>query len=171
MKKKILFVLTLLLAIAMLFSACGTAIPAATNDLSKLSWSPQLAYQRAQDIGYEGTLEEFLAQLQGAEGVGISTMIVNSNDELVVVLTDGKTINLGVIKGEQGPQGPQGEKGDTGEQGPKGEKGDTGEQGVGVESGTINENGELILTLTNGTTVNIGVVKGRQVRISHCIPA
>ena len=54
-------------------------------------------------------------------------------------------INLTGPTGEQGIQGPKGDKGDTGEQGiqgPKGDKGDTGEQGI---QGPKGEPGDLTL--------------------------
>jgi hypothetical protein len=72
--------------------------------------------------------------------------------------------------GETGPTGPQGPKGDTGEQGPKGDKGDQGEQGIqgnkgddGVSIETIViENGNLKITLTNDTTLDLGNIKGEK---------
>lgn len=73
------------------------------------------------------------------------------------------------IQGEQGEQGPQGEQGIQGLQGEKGEKGDTGATGAsgtngkdgrGIASATINSNGELVLTYTDNTTENLGVVVG-----------
>jgi len=74
--------------------------------------------------------------------------------------------------GAPGPQGPQGEKGDQGIQGlqgpagrdglqgPKGDSGQNGipgRDGVGISTATIT-NGFLILTKTDGTTVNAGSV-------------
>ena len=86
------------------------AIPYLTGTLDGPVVRGYSAYEIAVEHGYEGTEEEWLASLKGAQG----------------------------DPGEQGPQGepgatgPQGEtgpKGDTGEQGPKGDKGDTGETG------------------------------------------
>jgi hypothetical protein len=64
-------------------------------------------------------------------------------------------------QGEQGIQGEQGPKGDTGDQGPQGDpgiQGDPGPQGVGVSTATVNESGNLIITLTDTSTVNAGSV-------------
>ena len=190
--KRITSIIAVLLISVLVFAACGNVAPAKTSDLSKMQWSEELAFTRAQELGYEGTLEEFMAKLKGVDGVGISLLSINANGELIVTMTDGNTVNLGVIKGpqgdkgdkgdtgEQGPQGaqgPQGDKGDKGdtgeqgpqgEQGPKGDKGDTGEQGlqgeqgpkgdtgVGVEKVEINKDGDLIITLTDGSTHNAG---------------
>lgn len=46
-------------------------------------------------------------------------------------------------------QGPQGEKGEQGDQGIPGEK---GEQGTGIESIVLDEDGNLVITLSDGTT-------------------
>lgn len=73
-------------------------------------------------------------------------------------------------QGERGPQGPQGEpgpKGDTGETGPQGPqgiqgpKGDKGDSGISITNTEINQNGELIITYSNNTSANLGVVVGR----------
>lgn len=55
--------------------------------------------------------------------------------------------------------GAQGIKGDRGIQGIQGER---GLQGVGVASAAINANDELVLTLTDSSTTNAGVVRGAQ---------
>ena len=57
----------------------------------------------------------------------------------------------------RGPQGLQGPAGSTGAQGATGPKGDTGEQGVGINSIQIT-NGHLMITLTNSTTIDAGLV-------------
>lgn len=54
--------------------------------------------------------------------------------------------------------GEKGDKGDQGVQGEKGDKGDKGDQGVGVSTAYINEKGELIIELTNGTSINAGQI-------------
>lgn len=63
--------------------------------------------------------------------------------------------------GKDGAKGENGDKGDIGPRGLKGPPGKDGEDGVGVESARINPRGELIVTLTNGETVNAGIARGR----------
>ena len=66
-------------------------------------------------------------------------------------------------KGDQGEQGIPGEKGDTGETGEKGDAGETGEKGdngIGIRSTVVNEQGDLIITLTDGSVCNAGKVSG-----------
>ena len=66
-------------------------------------------------------------------------------------------------KGETGAQGPKGDKGDPGEkgetgaQGPKGDQGEKGETGRGIAKIEIVD-GELIISYTDGTTVNLGKI-------------
>jgi hypothetical protein len=77
------------------------------------------------------------------------------------------------LPGIQGPQGIQGLKGETGAQGvqgvagPKGETGATGatgstgpagKDGVSITSATVNSTGNLIITKSDGTTVDAGKV-------------
>jgi hypothetical protein len=63
-------------------------------------------------------------------------------------------------QGEPGPagaQGPQGPKGDTGATGPQGEIGATGAAGVSVTAAVVT-NGNLIITRSDGSTINAGSV-------------
>lgn len=71
--------------------------------------------------------------------VSIETASVDENGDLILFMSDGKTINAGNVKGEPGEKG---EKGDTGETGPQGEKGDTGERGPQGLQGIQGEKGE-----------------------------
>jgi len=79
----------------------------------------------------------------GIDGVGISDVIINSDGELIMILSDGTTKNLGVVKGEDGVDG---------------EDGLDGEDGVDVTNAEINENGELILYFSDGTYKNLGII-------------
>jgi hypothetical protein len=62
--------------------------------------------------------------------------------------------------GSDGKNGSQGPQGPTGPQGPQGDPGEDGQDGVGISTVTINENNELVVTLSNGTPINLGNVKG-----------
>lgn len=87
-----------------------------------------------------------------------------------------------VLDGAPGPQGEKGEKGEKGDKGDvgqvgepgkpgldgaeglkgqRGEKGDKGESGVGLAGAMIDRDGQLVLTLADGTTRNLGLVVGR----------
>jgi hypothetical protein len=66
------------------------------------------------------------------------------------------------IDGEPGEQGPPGKDGLQGERGPVGEQGVPGKDGVGLANALIDRNGELVVTLTDGTTKNLGSVVSRQ---------
>lgn len=67
-------------------------------------------------------------------------------------------------KGESGPQGQPGEPGRDGldgKDGEPGEKGADGRDGVGVAGAIIDREKHLIVTLTDGTTCDLGEVVGR----------
>ena len=76
-------------------------------------------------------------------------------------------------RGERGPQGPKGIRGDIGPQGPEGKQGQRGPQGSpGIDGRSgIDGNGvlavalngaDLIVTMDNGTIINLGPVKGER---------
>lgn len=64
-------------------------------------------------------------------------------------------IALSAIKGDKGDTGADGA---TGAQGPKGDKGDAGADGRGITSCELNDSGELVITYTDGTSTNLGVI-------------
>lgn len=123
----------------------------------------------------------------GTDGVGVASSEINALGELVITYSDGNTVNLGRVVGNdgaQGAQGEKGEKGDKGDQGIQGEKGEKGDQGVQGEKGdagingtdgingtngadgvgitdvTINADNELVLSFSNGNVINLGNIKG-----------
>ncbi len=69
----------------------------------------------------------------------------------------------------QGEKGDKGDKGDTGAKGDTGEKGDKGDTGTGIASAKIDENGDLIITYTDGKTVNAGKVDGYNQNVGYQI--
>ncbi len=62
-------------------------------------------------------------------------------------------ILINTLTGAKGDTGPKGDTGDVGDAGA------SGTNGIGIAAAAINENGELIITLTDGSQVNAGVVK------------
>ena len=92
--------------------------------------------------------------MNGTDGIGISSSVINAAGELVITYTNGQTANLGVVIGTQGEQGLQGEKGETGATGA------TGNDGVSIVGTEINNKGELVITLSDNTVSNLGVVVG-----------
>jgi hypothetical protein len=63
--------------------------------------------------------------------------------------------------GPQGPQGPQGLKGDTGARGPQGLQGVAGPKGLGIKAASV-KGDSLIITYTDSTKTNAGLVRGPQ---------
>lgn len=88
--------------------------------------------------------EEGNVYLQHNDGEPTPPFSIDGDKNLIYTVSDGVQINLGNIRGPQGPQGVQGVKGDTGAQGPQGEtgpKGQTGPQGQKGEKGDTGEQG------------------------------
>ncbi len=72
--------------------------------------------------------------------------------------TGSETEWLASLNGANGQNGTNGINGTNGVNGQDGKDGTNGENGVGVESVKLDENGYLIVTLTNGVTVNAGYI-------------
>lgn len=120
--------------------------------------------------------------LNGNDGVGITKSEVNTSGELVITYSNGDSTNLGKIVGKDGLDGTNGQNGLSayeiaknggfigteedwlsslkGEKGERGEKGQDGTDGIGIASSEINKNGELVITYSNNTVDNLGVVVG-----------
>ncbi len=138
------------LGAGLLFAGCDTQADG-TDALSEV-------YAQAVELGYEGTLEDFIAQLRGEDGkdgadgapgapgkdgedgkdgapgkdgVGISSATVNGEGHLILFFTDGNVVDCGVVTGEAGAQG------------------------VGIRQiAFVGE--ELVITLSDGTLINCG---------------
>lgn len=92
--------------------------------------------------------------INGVDGVGITDVTINADNELVLSFSNGNVINLGNIKGAKG------DKGDTGLKGADGINGINGVDGVGIQNVDVSADGALTVTLTNGTVLNLGNIKG-----------
>jgi hypothetical protein len=111
-----------------------------------------------------------VAGTNGTNGVSVSTATVNTAGQLIITMSTGQQINAGVVVGAQGPFGPQGAvgpRGDTGLQGAIGAQGAQGTQGpagrsVASNGATIDTNGNLHITLSDGTILNAGRAVGAQ---------
>ncbi|MGN0817849.1 MAG: hypothetical protein ACI4L9_02665, partial [Candidatus Coproplasma sp.] len=116
MKKKLLLVLlSIISALAIAFGITGCADGSENSTENKWGnvFTIEAAYAEATDLGYSGSLEEFIKSISGkdgtngangADGIGISTIEIVS-ESLVLTLTDGTAINLGNVKGEKGDDG------------------------------------------------------------------
>ena len=90
----------------------------------------------------------------GKDGVGIQSVVINNEGKLIIYLTDGTEKNLGVVIGADGKDGTNGTNGQDGANGLD------GKDGLGIAKSEINAKGELVLTYTNNTSVNLGKVVG-----------
>ena len=139
------FFCSLFVALAGTFglAACNMAVDGiGTSETPGTGRTPEIIYAKAQELGYEGSLEDFLALVQGkdgADGTGITDVSVNDSGELIVTLTSGESINCGSVRGEQG---------------------EPGKDGIGISGAEINQEGHLILSFSDGTSLDCGAVVG-----------
>ena len=95
---------------------------------------------------------------------GLSSATINAGGELILTLSDNTQINVGVVVGATGPagaagaDGAAGAAGTNGTTGTNGTNGTTGTNGVSVTGANVNSNGNLILTLSDSSTINAGSV-------------
>lgn len=95
-----------------------------------------------------GAIYTWKSLKDGRDGVSVTKSEINANGELVLTLSDGVTLNAGVVKGEKG------------ENGADGKAGANGNDGVGISKVEINTDNELVVTYTDGHSVNLGKVVG-----------
>ena len=87
------------------------------------------------------------------------TPYIGSNGNWWIGTTD-TGIKAAGVNGADGKDGKDGINGKDGANGKNGANGKDGADGVGIADIKLNENGELIVTLTDGTEKNLGKVKG-----------
>ena len=107
----------------------------------------------------EGAIYTWKALLKGKDGSCVVKSEINVDGELVFTLSDGSTINAGVVKGEPGVQGEPGKDGENGADGKDGADGEPGADGVSIVKVELNVNDEMLITLSNETIVNLGRVR------------
>jgi len=123
MKKALLLLITLLLALAL--CACSNT-PSGGNsgnggeggnsgegfDPNRVSFTS--AYNRAKNLGFEGTLDEFIELISGKDGadgkdgVSVVSVQVNEDGKLIVQLSDNTTVDCGKVVGKDGKDGKDG---------------------------------------------------------------
>lgn len=96
----------------------------------------------------------------GNDGVSIDQGVIEDGC-LVLKLTDGRSLNAGLVQGPPGKDGIS-IKGDPGLPGEsiKGDPGDPGADGVSIIEGVVVDDGNLMLKLSDGRVLNAGLVRG-----------
>lgn len=124
MKKRILFLIVLLGTLILAVSLCACSGNTETNTSDSPEISITTAYAQATDLGFTGSLEEFVALISGKDGVdgkdgadgkdgvngingkdgvdgkdgrGITSVAVNANGELIITFTDSSSVNAGSV--------------------------------------------------------------------------
>ena len=73
--------------------------------------------------------------------------------------------------GKDGADGRDGEDGRNGRDGADGKNGKNGKDGISIKSVRVNEKGNLIVTLSNGETIDAGYVGGYTAPAKASTPA
>ncbi|MGN0791940.1 MAG: leucine-rich repeat protein [Christensenellales bacterium] len=94
----------------------------------------------------------------GCQPVSIADAKVDDSGELILYMSDGTSINAGVVKGEDGKDG---KNGTDGLNGVDGKDGADGQNGVGIAKAAVNDSGDLMIRLTDDTLINAGQVAGK----------
>lgn len=145
--------------------ADGTSLDSPTLTLPR---GPQGPQGEAGKDGEDGTSVRILADAESCTQLGDGYIDANGYLQVLTNLNPRTFTSAGLIRGPQGPQGPQGEQGPQGPQGPQGEQGEQGEagtdgtdgsDGVSVTNVAITQTNHLIVTLSNGTTIDAGEIQ------------
>lgn len=120
----------LIVCLLVIFTSCTPK----DYEQSAMDRNVKIIYAEAVDLGYDGTLEEFLSTIKGTDGVGVSDVYIDANGRLFVLLTDDTLLEVGEVKGKDGVDG------------------------VGIVDIVKNSNDEIIVTLSNGEKKNLGKV-------------
>ena len=129
---------SLLIALALVFSLVACTLPNTgnnenqntpgdssngTSSFDKNYVSFLSAYEEASRLGFEGNLDEFIALISGkdgapgkdgADGISINNLFVDNKGNLIVLLSNGESVNCGKITGEEGKDGAPGKDGTDG---------------------------------------------------------
>lgn len=110
------------------------------------------SYNAGRVVGQDGEDAERAEDgKDGEDGLGIANIEVSQAGELIVTFTDANEKNLGNVIGP---------KGDDGDRGKNGKPGDPGIQGKSILGGSINKKGNLILTFSDSSMIDVGRVRG-----------
>lgn len=109
----------------------------------------------APNVIVEALLIEDVLVERNAENNATIITIIYSNSKKVTTFTvyDGKD-------GKNGQDGTNGNNGINGKDGTNGVNGVNGKDGLGIKTAEINDNGELLITYTDDTKENLGVIVG-----------
>lgn len=145
--------------------ADGTSLDSPTLTLPR---GPQGPQGEAGKDGEDGTSVRILADAESCTQLGDGYIDANGYLQVLTNLNPRTFTSAGLIRGPQGEQGPQGETGATGAtgatgpQGPQGvagTNGTDGNDGVSVTNVAVTQTNHLIVTLSNGTTIDAGVIQ------------
>ena len=60
-------------------------------------WTLEKVYAVAQENGYDGSLEDFLSEFEGVDGIGIEGAEINESGHLIITYTDASKKDAGLV--------------------------------------------------------------------------
>ena len=100
------------------------------------------------------------AGIPGASGRSIVSVSINGSGHLLLGYSDGSQDDAGLVVGTDGVDGLPGADGADGTNGSNGSNGAAGEDGRGIASMTIDGSNHLIITYTDASTEDAGLIAG-----------
>ncbi len=117
------------------------------------------SYEIAVENGFQGSREEWIAALQGKDGLnGTDGTNGKSAYELAVENGFEGTLEEWLLSLQFGEDGKDGIDGQNGKNGKDGQDGAPGADGVGIVNVYINEQGHLMVVLSSGETIDAGEI-------------
>ena len=169
--KRILLCMFLVALLVFSLASCGSGNDE-TSEFNANNVSLLSAYNEAEKLGFEGTLEEFIALISGKDGApgkdGITPTVEISSDGYWII--NGEKTDV-IAKGEKGDTGAPGKDGEDGKDGAPGNDGVNGKdgapgkdgaQGVGIKTVAFDENGDLLITFTDNSTQAVEMPKTQE---------
>ena len=88
-----------IIATLLVILLCGVFVSCNTSDKDDDTsyYDKNTVYAQACSLGYTGTLDEFIELISGRDGKGIRSSLIDQNGHLIFVLTDGSTIDAGLL--------------------------------------------------------------------------
>lgn len=126
------------------------------NDWLK-SLDGKSAFEIAKENGYSGTEKEWnkaVANVSNQNKAVITNAGFNKNGDFILTLLDGTDVNVSNVSNSKGKDGTDGKNGTNGKNGAN------GKDGRSITLASVNSDGQLVITYSDGSSVNLDKLVG-----------
>lgn len=126
------------------------------NDWLK-SLDGKSAFEIAKENGYSGTEKEWnkaVANVSNQNKAVITNAGFNKNGDFILTLLDGTDVNVSNVSNSKGKDGTDGKNGTNGKNGAN------GKDGRSITLASVNSEGQLVITYSDGSSVNLDKLVG-----------